>query len=100
MEIDAYLSAESKAGRFSGSVLAARRGVEELKQGYGEADRERKLPNTPQTEFQIASVSKQFTAAAILLLQERGALSVEDHLCSWVADCPEACPARQPLSPL
>lgn len=90
MEIDTYLSEESEAGRFSGSVLVTWGGEEALKRSYGDADRERGIPNTPRTEFQIASVSKQFTAAAILLLQERGALSVEDRLCRWVPGCPEA----------
>ena len=89
MDLHAYLSEESERGRFSGSVLITQRGTRLLEGGYGEADRKRLLPNTPRTEFQIASVSKQFTAAAILLLQERGALSVQDRVCAWLPGCPE-----------
>jgi CubicO group peptidase (beta-lactamase class C family) len=74
---------------FSGSVLV-RRGEETLLEAAcGLADRERAIPNRPDTEFQIASISKQFTAAAILQLQERGALSVQDQICRWLPDCPD-----------
>jgi CubicO group peptidase (beta-lactamase class C family) len=76
------------AAGFTGSALA-RHGEETLlNAACGLADRERAIPNRPDTEFQIASISKQFTAAAILLLQERGALSVQDPICRWLADCP------------
>jgi CubicO group peptidase (beta-lactamase class C family) len=43
---------------------------------------------TPQTQFQIASVSKQFTAAAVMLLAERGLLSVQDPVARWIEGCP------------
>ena len=42
------------------------------------------------TRFQVASVSKQFTAAAVLLLADRGVLSVEDPVCDWLDGCPAA----------
>ena len=58
--------------------------------GYGTADRTDGRPNTPETAFQIASISKQCTAAAILLLQEWGVLSVQDHLSAWVPGSPAA----------
>ncbi len=90
MDVDAYLTDQSRCGRFSGAVRITRRGQILLDQGYGAADRQRGRPNTPQTAFQIASISKQFTAAAVLLLQERGALSVRDHLCTRLADWPPA----------
>lgn len=77
------------AAEFSGSVLV-RHGEETLLDAAcGLADRERAIPNRADTEFQIASISKQFTAAAILLLQEREALSVQDGICRWLPNCPD-----------
>lgn len=87
---DAYLTRETAAGRFSGAALVARNGRILLKKGYGLADREGGLPNTPQTRFHIASLTKQFTAMAIMQLQERGKLRVTDRISSHLADCPPA----------
>jgi len=56
--------------------------------GYGLADKDAHIPNTPQTRFRIGSLTKQFTAMAILLLQEQGKLHVQDHLCLYIQDCP------------
>jgi CubicO group peptidase (beta-lactamase class C family) len=58
--------------------------------GYGLADVAHHVPNTPQTQFRLAHVTKQFTALAILLLQERGKLHVGDHICQHLASCPAA----------
>lgn len=90
MDIDTYLSDESRHGRFRGSVLVRRAGKTLLDKGYGLADPETGTPNTPLTAFQIASISKQFNAALILLLQERGALSVHDRIAPWLPRCPDA----------
>lgn len=54
------------------------------------ANYELKVPNTPKTVFQIGSVSKQFTAMAIMQLQERGKLNVNDSICKYLEDCPAA----------
>jgi CubicO group peptidase (beta-lactamase class C family) len=54
----------------------------------GLADRELELACTPQTRFQVASVSKQFTAAAVLLLASRSRLSLDDPVRRWLGDCP------------
>lgn len=88
--LDALLSEQAAFGEFSGAALVARRDQVVLNQGYGLADRQRKLPNTPRTHFLIASVTKQFTAAAILLLQEQGKLSVQDRVCKHLSECPSA----------
>jgi len=89
-KLDEYLSAITKQGRFSGSVLVARDGKAILSKGYGLANIEWDAPNTPQTKFRLGSVTKQFTAASILLLQERGKLNVQDPICKYFTDCPSA----------
>src|SRR2546423_369180 len=82
-KLDEYLSAITKQGRFSGSVLVARDGKVVLSKGYGLANVEWDVPNAPQTKFRLGSITKQFTAAAILLLQERGKLNVTDPICKY-----------------
>lgn len=54
------------------------------------ANLEHDVPNTPQTKFRLSSVTQQFTAMAILLLQEQGQLSVQDPICDYITGCPEA----------
>jgi len=88
--VDAYLRALSRQGGFSGTALVAREGKVLLSKGYGPAHREWDIPNTPRTKFRIGSITKQFTAAAILLLQERGKLSARDPIGNYLVDCPEA----------
>ena len=88
VQIDAYLNRAAMAGSFSGSVLVARRGHILLDKGYGQADRAARIPDTPQTRYLLASVSKQFTAMAILLLQKEGKLNVRDRICNYLATCP------------
>ena len=73
---------------FWGSVLVAKKGRVLLAKGYGMADHKRK-PNTPLTLFEMASASKQFTAAAILHLQQRKKLKVTDTLGTFFKDVPE-----------
>ena len=63
---------------FSGSILVAREGRVLLEKGYGLADRAAGTPVTAQTVFDIGSITKQFTAAAILKLEEAGKLRVTD----------------------
>jgi CubicO group peptidase (beta-lactamase class C family) len=88
-EFDALVEANHQAGLFDGSVLVAQNGQVIFSKGYGFADRENKIPNTPQTKFRIASISKQFTAMAVLLLQEQGKLNIEDGICNYITNCPE-----------
>jgi hypothetical protein len=64
---------------FQGAVLVAKDGVPVLKRGHGFANAEFQAPNTPQTTFLIGSITKQFTATAILQLQEQGKLVVGDY---------------------
>jgi len=78
----------AQQNRFSGSVLIAQNGEVLVADGYGMADQEKKIPNTPQTKFRIGSLTKQFTAMAILILQAQGKLKVQDGICTYIADCP------------
>jgi CubicO group peptidase (beta-lactamase class C family) len=75
---------------FAGAVLVARGETVLLEKGYGQANVELGVPNTPQTVFRIGSVTKQFTAAAILLLHERGHLRLDDPVCRFFPGCPDA----------
>jgi CubicO group peptidase (beta-lactamase class C family) len=88
--VDELLTQMTREGTFTGSVLIAQDGVVFLSKGYGLADRAQEIPNTPQTRFHLGSMTKQFTAMAILILESQGKLSVEDPICSYIADCPVA----------
>src|SRR3989442_5371253 len=75
-KVDEYMKATTKSGLFMGSILVARDGKVLVSRGYGMANLEWDITNTPQSKFEIASVSKTFTATLVLMLQERGKLSV------------------------
>ncbi|HEY9629527.1 MAG TPA: serine hydrolase domain-containing protein [Coleofasciculaceae cyanobacterium] len=87
-QADTYLSKLTKARLFSGSVLIARNGKVLVRTGYGEADHEKHVVNTAQTKFRIGSLTKQFTAMAILILQAQGELNVHDRICTYLSECP------------
>jgi len=89
-KFDQYLKALADQGRFTGSVLVSRDGKTLFAKGYGLANAELDVPNTPQTKFRLGSITKQFTATAILLLQERGRLNVHDPICKYIDNCPSA----------
>lgn len=76
--------------QFMGSVLVAKGSEVLLSKGYGSANLEWEIPATPSTKFRLGSVTKQFTAAAILLLEERGKLKVEDPVKKYLPDAPAA----------
>ena len=89
-QLDELLSRMAEDETFSGSVLIAQEDEVLLNRGYGSADREQGIPNTPQTRFFVGSVTKQFTAMAILILQSQGRLDVQDPICRYIEDCPAA----------
>ncbi len=76
--------------RFMGSVLVARDGKTLLDKGYGFANLEWQVPDTPTTKFRLGSITKQFTAASILLLEERGKLKTDDPVKKYMPDAPAA----------
>lgn len=87
-KVDEYIGAYVVADRFSGSILIARGGEILLSRGYGYANREWNIENTPDTKFRLGSVTKQFTTLAILQLHQRGKLSLEDALSRFIPEYP------------
>lgn len=87
-QINAYLEPYVGSRSFSGTVLVVRDDVVLHHRGYGMADVERGVSNDVDVRYQIASMSKSFTAAAILLLWERGLLGLEDPASRFVEGFP------------
>src|SRR5262245_33568520 len=86
---DELINAYVKQGKFCGSVLIAKGGTVLLNKGYGMANYELDVPNTPQTKFRLGSITKQFTAMLIAQLAERGQLNVEDPVTKYLPDYPK-----------
>lgn len=84
-KVDSYLREQN----FQGSVLIAKEGKIVFSKGYGLANVEHQIPNSPQTVFRLGSITKQFTAVAILQLQEQGKLSVQDPISKYLPDYPQ-----------
>ena len=89
-KVDEYMKAVLKVDGFSGSILIARDGKPIVNKGYGMANVELNVPNAPDKIFRLGSITKQFTGMAIVMLQEGGKLSVNDPMCKYLTDCPEA----------
>jgi CubicO group peptidase (beta-lactamase class C family) len=87
-QLDIFLSRSVPYG-FAGAVLVAVGGEVILNEGYGMADRERRIPNTKHTLFDSGSINKSFTAVAIMQLEARGLLSTSDRLTRFFEDVPE-----------
>ncbi|MBW8877452.1 MAG: beta-lactamase family protein [Acidobacteria bacterium] len=85
--LDRYLSALAGYG-YSGAVIVVQHGEVILNQGYGQADRAHGTLFTADTLFDIASISKPFTAAAVLRLEMQGKLKVEDPLSRFFPAAP------------
>lgn len=89
-QLTARLQREADAGRFMGAVLVARGDEILFRQAYGTADVATGAPLRVGSRFRLASISKQFTAAAILKLQDEGKLTIGDPVCQWIQPCPAA----------
>lgn len=87
-DIDGVMTRFTEEG-YSGAVLVAQNGKIILLKGYGLADRERKIQNTPQTLFNVASVGKIFTAAAVLKLEMQGKLRTDDLISKYLGEFPK-----------
>ena len=88
--VDEYMGNTVKFDQFNGCVLIARNGKVFYKRAFGLANRELNVPNKTSTRFLIGSVSKQFTAAAIMQLQEKGKLSINETIDKYIDSCPPA----------
>jgi CubicO group peptidase (beta-lactamase class C family) len=87
--LDQYLTAAHDIWKFQGAALVAKDGKVLFQKGYGMANIELGVPNTPEMKFQIGSITKQFTATAIMQLAERGLLSVDDPITKYLPDYPK-----------
>jgi CubicO group peptidase (beta-lactamase class C family) len=87
-QLRGYFEGLTAQGLFTGAVLVAKNGKILLKRGFGIADYDTGKPNTPKTVYSIASMTKAFTAMSIMMLEERGLLSVNDRLSDYFPDYP------------
>ncbi|GCE11309.1 serine hydrolase domain-containing protein [Tengunoibacter tsumagoiensis] len=79
---------EGRSEQFTGAVLIVQNGKILLREGYGKADWGQDISNKPETRFRISTLSEQFNALGLLLLQDQGKLSLTDQICKYIADCP------------
>ena len=87
-KIDRHMLQKMRQG-FSGAVLVAMNGEKVIHKGYGWAVRERKLPVTTKTVFDIGSISKPFTATAVMKLEQEGKLKVTDSITEFFDTVPD-----------
>lgn len=87
-KVDSYLQPYVESNNFSGTVLIAKKGEILFQKAYGFANLEWNAPNQLNTIYHIASVSKTFTAAAILILEQKGLLSTNDLVSTYIPDYP------------
>lgn len=89
-KIDALIRQYVANRQFNGAVLVADRGKVIMKKGYGLANMEWNVANTPATKFRIGSITKQFTAMLIMQLVEQGKLKLEGKIIDYLPDYPKA----------
>jgi CubicO group peptidase (beta-lactamase class C family) len=89
-QFEEYMQRSVKLKHFSGAVLVSKDDQTLFAKGYGFANAEHDVPNTTQTKFRLGSITKQFTAMAILILSERGKLKLDDPVGKYIDDSPKA----------
>lgn len=89
-KVDQWLNQLQKDKLFNGAVMISRNSVPLLAKGYGFADPAQQIPLTPDSSFRLASVSKNFTGVAIMMLVKSGALSYEDPVTKYIPELPYA----------
>lgn len=87
-QMDTLLTRFHAFSQFNGTALAAQGGEIVFAKGYGDANMEWDIPNTPDTRFRIGSVTKQFTAALILQLAEEGRIDLEATISDYITNYP------------
>lgn len=88
VSVDALLAPFYQPGGPGAAVLVTRAGKTMFRQAYGMACLAQQQPMTPETTFRLGSISKQFTAVAILMLAEEGKLSIHDEITRFLPDYP------------
>lgn len=90
LDFDGCMRSHVAANKFSGTVLVARGSEVLFSKGYGYAQAEWDVPNTPSGRFRLASITKTFTATAVLQLVAAGMLGLDDPICKYLQSCPPA----------
>jgi len=85
-QIDALLSSYNQKRQFNGAALVAEKGNVILKKGYGMANMEWQIPNTPDTKFRLGSITKQFTSMVIMQLANEGKISLDQKITTYLPD--------------
>ena len=88
-KVEEYMQVQVKLGNFSGTILVAKDGEVLISNSYGMANYEHNVANTAQTKFRIASMTKQFTALAVMQLCEKGLLDIDDKLSKFISGFPQ-----------
>lgn len=90
LDFDGCMRLHVEANKFSGTVLVARGAEVLFSQGYGYAQAEWDVPSTREGRYRLASITKPFTATAVLQLAAAGALGLDDPICNYLKTCPPA----------
>jgi CubicO group peptidase (beta-lactamase class C family) len=87
-KIPDYMNAQVEVNHFSGSILVTQHGKVVLKQRYGSATTASNAQTEMVGRYRVGSIAKQFIAAAILQLQEKSKLQLQDSVCKYITKCP------------
>jgi CubicO group peptidase (beta-lactamase class C family) len=90
-KLEDYMQIWSESNRFSGTIVITHCDRYLLRKGYGYANHEYQIPNEASTIYNIGSITKQFTAAAVLQQVENGNLRLDDFLGTFLPDYKHAC---------
>jgi CubicO group peptidase (beta-lactamase class C family) len=85
-QIDTLLRAYNEKKQFNGSALVAENGKVILSKGYGFANMEWQIPNTPDTKFRLGSITKQFTSMVIMQLVNEGKIGLDEKITTYLTD--------------
>ena len=87
-EIDSMMTAAATDGLFNGVIVVVDKGTVVYKKGFGYADEQKKIKNDEHTAFNLCSISKQFTAMAVMMLEAQGKIRLEDELSTYIPELP------------
>ncbi len=89
LQIDSLMKRSAQTGAFNGNVLVAKNNkiIYDASFGFTDASKTKKL--TPDYRFHIGSITKEFTAVALMQLQEQGRLKIEDHVSRYMPEFPQ-----------